>query len=169
MVDPKQSKMIKPSTDLDYNLAMTEPAIGKDELNDNLQNTLIKPYFQYDEKGNIIKDQNGAPILKYKALWNQYGFFTRDIRLSNLSTGDWLGRKENDLKYCEYHINLASDLLSENFEELFYLIFERATARLELCQSKNGFLRTKMNTYRQENITQISEPPKKQLTGLRGT
>jgi hypothetical protein len=163
----RQHKTKVPASDLDFNMSVTDPSWGKDEINDALQKTLTKEYFQFDADGNLIIDAKGNPLLNKKALWSMLGFFTRDMRLSNLSPGNsWKG-EPNEVEYCEYRLNLANDLLIEGFEECFNIVLERVAAKLELCQSKRGFLRNKMNTYTQENINTNLEPPKRNFMGMK--
>ena len=159
----RRSKTKVPASELDFSMSMTEPVWGKDEVNEDLQGTLTKDYFLYDDKGNLLLDETGKPRLSKRALWSMLGFFTRDMRLSNLNPGNiWKGEPD-EVAYCEYRLNLANDLLAEGYEECFAICLERVAAKLELCQSKRGFLRNKMNTYTQENINENREPPKRSL------
>ena len=159
----RRSKTKVPASELDFSMSMTEPVWGKDEVNDALQESLTKEYNEYDRNGDLVINADGSAKLIKKPLWNMLGFFTRDMRLSNLSPGNvWKGEPD-EVAYCEYYLNLASDLHSEEYDECFHIMLERVAAKLELCQSKKGFLRNKMNTYTQENINETREPPKRSL------
>lgn len=142
-----------PQSDLDLNLMMTDSVWGKPEINQELKEKLSKYYIdgEADETGKV-------PITK-ESLWGLLGFYTRDMRLANLSDRD------NELQTCRYMIDLANDLLSVNLVEQFLIALSRAATILETSQSKRGFLRIQMNTLRQEHLTQQLEPPKKGFFG----
>jgi len=194
MAEEKKSRNV-PLNDLDFNMSLTRPVIGTNEVDSKFTSSLTKQYFQYDEKGNMIfqhnkpsckkqiqiKEKDGIaapycpfcnvflkveeiePMLSEKALWSQLGYFTQDMRLSNLSEGNiWKGLP-NEVEYCEYRLNLANDLLSEGYDEPFIICLERVAAKLELCQSKGGFLRRRMGTYTQENKSEVIEPANRKI------
>jgi hypothetical protein len=98
-----------------------------------------------------------------ESLWGLLGFYTRDMRLANLSTFN------GEVEYCQYFTDLAGDFLQTNMVEPFIICLQRVATILELSQSKSGFLRRKMNTFTQESIRKgfDDEPPKKQLFGVK--
>lgn len=143
-----------PTTDLDLNLMLTNSVWGSKEVSQELKDKLSRYYSYTDEEGK-------HKTLK-SSLWGLMGFFTRDMRLGNLSSFD------NELQTCRYHIDLANDLLSVDMPEPFLISLSRSASILETSQSKGGFLRRMMNTLRHENIQQQLEPPKKKFFGGSG-
>jgi len=140
-----------PANDLDLNLMLTDNVWGKNEISVELKEKLTKYYLSQNEKGEST--------LSSDSLWNIFGMYTRDIRLANLS--DWNG----EIVYVRYYLDLAHDLLLHNYFKSFMVAMSRAITVLESSQSKNGFLRVKQNTLRQEHINQQIEPPKKGFFG----
>lgn len=140
-----------PASDLDLNLMLTNSVWGRKEVSSELIERLNKNY--------VEKDDKGALVVTRSSLWGLLGFFTRDMRLGNLSSFD------NELQTCRYHIELANDLLNVEMTEPFLVSLSRAATILETSQSKAGFLRRMMNTLRQEHIQQQLEPVKKGFFG----
>lgn len=140
-----------PQNDLDFNLMTTDSVWGKAEISPELKDRLMKYYQEYDKDGNVV--------ITKSSLWGLLGFYTRDMRLANLSSFD------NELNVCRYYLDLANDLLSMDMIEPFAVCLSRAATILETSQSKAGFLRRIMNTLRHENLNQTIEPPKKGFFG----
>lgn len=140
-----------PASDLDFNLMMTDSVWGRHEVNKDLKEKLEKYYLE--------TGQDGQQYVTKKSMWGLLGFYTRDIRLGNLS--EWNG----ELDACRYYLDLANDLLLVDMIEPFLIALSRAATILETSQSKRGFLRKLMNTLRQEHIKQELEPPKKSMFG----
>ena len=153
-----------PQSSIDLNFFLTNSVWGTEEVNPDLKKLLEKNTLQRDEKGKPIyiqdKDGNLIPIGNTSSIWSRFGMFTRDMRLGNLSEFD------GELASCRYHIKLASVLLACDMFEPFQVCLTESATILETSQSKKGFLRQKMNTFRQEHIQQNLEPPKKSLFGL---
>ena len=152
-----------PQNDLDFNLMLTDSVWGKREVGEELKNKLNKIYLDRDEKGNpvMVKDKEGntVPLGEKYSMWSLLSFFTRDMRLGNLS--EWSG----ELQACRYMIELSNDLLVTDMKTSFSVALSRVATILETSQSKNGFLRRSMNTLRQEHIRQEVEAPKKSFFG----
>ena len=146
-----QDQRSLPTSDLDLNLMLTDSVWGRKEVSQELKDKLNKYYSSIDE--------DGKQTITKSSLWGLLGFFTRDMRLGNLSSFD------NELFTCRYHIDLANDLLNIDMIEPFLVSLSRAASILETSQSKSGFLRRMMNTLRQEHIQQQLEPPKKGFFG----
>ena len=159
---PRKDKAKIPQSDLEFNNKMVEPVWGKDEINSDLKDKLTKKYFQYNEEtGELIIDpETGEPRLSREAIWGQLGILTRDIRGSNLSSGNPFMGQIDEINYCDEWIKLAGDLLSEGYEECALIALGRAAIRLELALSRNGFFRKRMGTYTQENVSENRDPPK---------
>lgn len=149
----QQMRRVLPQSDLDLALMTTDSVWGKAEVPPELKGRLSK-YFEQ-------KDENGNSIVTTESLWGLLGFYTRDMRLANLSSSPL----RDEVKYCNYYLNLANDLLQANMIEPFLIALSRVATVLELSQSKGGFLRRKMNTFTMEKIGRDDEPPKKALFG----
>jgi len=143
-------RRVLPQNELDFNLMTTDAVWGKAEVPQELRERLNK-YFE-------SMGEDGKKKVTPQSLWGLLGFYTRDMRLANLSA--WNG----ELAYCQYFLDLANDFLQANMTEPFIISLSRVATMLELSQSKGGFLRRKMNTFTQENI-KSEEPPKKSLFG----
>ena len=144
--DPPRSV---PSNELDLQMQITDPAWQR--LSPDLQEKLLKLV------GTEIQDNIQKEI--YEKLSGILGIYTRDIRLGNLSAYN------GEFEFVSYYLELAVDLLSAGFPEACICSLNKALAILELSSSKSGFLRKLINTFRQERITNVLEPEKKNLMG----
>lgn len=151
MSEEYQDNRTMPTSDLDLNIMLTDSMWGRKEVSQELKDKLQKYYSE--------KKEDGTVEISKSSLWGLLGFFTRDMRLGNLSSFD------NELQTCRYHIDLANDLLNVDMTEPFLIALSRSASILETSQSKGGFLRRMMNTLRQEHINQNMEPPKKGFFG----
>ena len=140
-----------PTSELDLNLMLTNAVWGRPEVSEELKTRLNKDFSDVDDEGKIK--------ITTASLWGLLGFYTRDMRLANLS--EW----NNEVQTCRYMIDLANDYLSENMIEPFIISLSRAVNIMETSQSKGGFLRRQMNTLTQKNVSQSLEPPKKGFFG----
>lgn len=144
----QSSLRVVPRSTLDFSLMTTESVWGRAQVPIELKNKLQKYYLEIGKK---------EPTKE--SLWGLLGFYTRDVRLGNLSKWD-------ELPYCRYLLDLAGDLLQADMIEAFLIALSRVATVLELSQSKGGFLRREMNTFRQaQKFTEEKEPPKKSLFG----
>lgn len=155
----QQQRRVMPKSELDLTLMTTDSVWGKSEVPPQLQNALKRFEKVLDKEGELIHDKEGNPIVTEDNLWSLLGFYTRDIRLANLSMWD------GEFQYCQYFLDLAGDLLSEKLLEPFIICLRRVATILELSQSKGGFLRRRMNTFTSESTPLGGEPPKKSLFG----
>jgi len=140
-----------PQSELDLNLMLTDSVWGKTEVPIELKDKLNRYFSEFDDAGN--------KIITKSSLWGLLGFYTRDMRLGNLSTFD------NELQTCRYMLDLASDLLQKDYIEPFLVCLSRVATILETSQSKGGFLRKQMNTLTQQHVSSNLEPPKKGFFG----
>jgi hypothetical protein len=156
-----QPKRQVPQSELDYNFQLTNPVYGNPQVSDGLQSQLKKIVTLKDAQGNVIyNEKTGEPyLMDVSSLWDLLAFYTRDLRLGNLSVWD------NEIGYCRYYLDLAGDYLQEGMIECFLICFKRSATVTETSQSKGGFLRRIINTIRSENISGNLEPPKKSLFG----
>jgi len=155
----KVQQRISPRSNLDFNLMITETCWGSPLVSQNLQDQLTKNFQAVDENGKTLFNDKGQPIVTEEALWGLMAFYTRDLRLSNLSY------KTNEIQYCMHYLDLAGDLLKEKMLKPFIVCLSRVATITELAQSKGGFLRRQMNTLRTENVDEYLEPKKKGLFG----
>lgn len=139
-----------PQSDLDFNLMTTDPVWGSENINPELQKKLSETIEGIDIEGKT----------KYREekLWGLLNFYTRDVRLGNLRSWD-------ELPYVQYYLDLAGDFLQCNMIRPFLISLSRAATKIELSQSKNGFLRRRMNTFTKESSHQELDAPKKNLFG----
>lgn len=152
MVDDEFSRDL-PTSEIDMQMMMTNPVWGRDvpsELKDKLA-----MYSYY-------KDSDGKVVVDKTSLWGLLGYYTRDIRLGNL------GEMNGEMAYCQYYLDLAGDCLRENYINGFLVALSRAVTRIELSQSKKGFLRKLFGTIRQEHYTELLEPNKSKIFGGKG-
>jgi len=140
-----------PTSELDLNMMLTNAVWGRPEVSNELKERLMKHYSETGTDGKVVVTSG--------SLWGLLGFYTRDMRLANLS--EW----NKELQTCRYMIDLANDYLSENMVEPFIIALSRAVNIMETSQSKQGFLRKQMNTITQKHQTQSMDPPKKQFFG----
>lgn len=142
-------KRITPQSGLDFNMMLTDTMWGSPQISHQLKSKI--------RDRTIKKGEDGEQEFDKEAAWELLSFYTRDFRLSNLST--LLG----EVAYCQYYIDLAGDLLREGYPEAFATCLARAATILELSQSKSGFLRRRQNTLTTEQLQGEMEPPKKRL------
>lgn len=146
--------IIRPQSELDFNLWLTDTVWGSNWVSEELRQQLVKDYAVTDANGNVVTDDQGRPLLKRQSLWALMNYYTRDLRLSNLSG--------SELEYCIHFLDLAGDFLKEGFFKAFLISLSRVATVLELAQSKGGFLRKELRTSRiSQSVSE--EPPKKSL------
>jgi hypothetical protein len=141
-----------PINELDMQMRMTDPQWGTDNVSQDLKNKLIKIL-------NIQESSDGQTVITKEDLWGVLSYYTRDMRLANLSVFD------GEYNYCVKHLELAGDCLSAGYIESFLACLRRVINCLELSQSKGGFLRRRLGTFTSETYQQALEPTKKNLFG----
>ena len=146
-----QARRTMPMSELDMQMMMTNPEWGKLNITAELDEKLA----EYA----IEKGENGEAVVTKESLWSLLGFYTRDLRLGNLS--QWNG----EVQYCQWYLDLAGDFLQSDMIKPFLICLSRVITILELSQSKAGFLRRRQNTFTSEQYKQELEPPKKHILG----
>lgn len=136
---------VTPLSDLDFQLLTTNTEWGSAYIPEELRKKLSEEI--------LYKDENGQVKISREHHWDLMGFYTRDMRLSNLDN--------NEIIYCEHYLNLANDFLRCDFVKPFLIALSRAASKLELAQSKKGFLRKRMNTLTHEQYKEEVVPKKK--------
>jgi hypothetical protein len=167
--DVKEQKRIRPASNIDLQLMTTNSVWGEPSINKAVKDKLkISGGKIFYKKGDVIQTPTG--FLKFEEdttieleadYWSILDVFTRDLRLGNIS------RKDGEMEYCQYMLDLATDLLQDDFKAGFTAAIRRLASVIELSQSKGGFLRNKFNTLTYEQYTEEREPPKKGLFGTK--
>lgn len=150
---PRVYKRNLPQSELDLNFMLTNTLWGNPEISEVIKQKLVK--------GKIVYDQEGNAYMEKSDLWGLLGFYSRDLRLANLS--EFTG----ELAQVRYMLRLANDFLQCGFVEPFLICLSEVAGILETSQSKNGFLRKQQNTFTTEQRQQMIEPPKKSLWGTK--
>ena len=150
---------VKPQSDLDFNLMITETLWGSNLVSPDLQDALTQKFQMVDGDGKQVFNETGQPIVTERAAWGLLSFYTRDLRLSNLSY------KSGEIQYCQHYLDLAGDFLKEKMVIPFLICLSRVATVSELAQSKGGFLRKQMNTLRMESSEETLDPAKKSILG----
>ena len=157
---PGPPKRSIPQNELDFNMQLTNPAWGKKELDAKTQESLTKTFYVVDEKGEIQRDaETGEPITHHEDdLWSRLGFLTRDFRLSNLNNKDYV--------WLTWWGDFAAATAQEGYKGSTAYCISQIAPRLELSQSRAGFLRNILNTLINRNVTISEDPHKKSLFGM---
>lgn len=143
----QQNGRMVPQSELDYNLILTQPDWGKNTVSPGLRDALSERVtlgFTQDEEGTITQHDTDIDG------WERLSYLTKDLRLGNLSTGE--------MREAEEDLNLAGDCLSLEYPKSFQYLLRRVAGKIELSQSKEGFLRKGQNTIRQESVNETIEP-----------
>lgn len=172
----QQPPRMTPQNELDLQLMTTDPKWGDWNIPDELKEILGET--------DVFVDENGNQYYDISSLWGLLGFYTRDIRLGNLPYF------AGEVGYVENHIDMAGDCLSGlqitkpreqpynpqlppkivkniNFISSFMRIFRPAITKLEVSQSRGGFLRKRHGTLTSEHIQNELEPKKNGLLDKR--
>lgn len=158
---PGPPKRSVPQNELDFNMQLTNPAWGKKELDVKAQENLSKTFYVVNEKGEVQLDADGQPIVHHEDdLWSKLGFLTRDFRLSNLT--------KQDYALLSWWSEFAAAAAQEGYKGSTAYCISQVAPRLELSQSRAGFLRNILNTLINRNVTVSEEPNKNKLFGLGG-
>jgi len=136
-----------PESQLELSMIYTNPVWGSDkETNQSFRDRTTKhTQFINKDTGEVIK-------VTEDRLWEGLQFFTRDLRLGNLTS--------SEIKVCEYYLNLGGDFLKERFVDAFVVCLTRVASVVELSQSRGGFLRKRLNTFTKENRDSFETPKK---------
>lgn len=139
--------MQKPYDALDGDWLQTEPAYGKEAeqgFYELLQTVTGKAEPMWNADGTPKLDEFGRQMyaVETRHLWDEFAFFTRDLRLGNLKKGS------SDAAYCERMLAIAGDALSMGCVNSFASAYRRVAGKLEISQSIGGFFRKNRNTIR---------------------
>jgi hypothetical protein len=159
-----------PYNELDLQFMITEPAWGKEattELNKKVSQVIGEAYYMCldcekpsnsKDKCSHCKGSNIQLVIDKEPLWGLLSYYTRDLRLGNLST--W----NNEISFCHHWLSLAGDLLRAGHVKSFLSALSRVVDRIEISQSKQGFYRKRMGTVTSEQFSNKDlEPNKKNL------
>ena len=153
-------KRTVPLNELDFNMSTTETVWYSQEISPILQKELTHRRFIKDNKGELIRDKNGVPLVELIDYSGKLKIQTRDNRLSNLDSNGYLETRWFD--------GFASDsmLLGDLPRSTTHCIMQKDSI-LNLSQSKRGWFRKIMNTLFQHSKFEGSEPDKKKMFGGR--
>lgn len=143
---------LMPYNQLELEYLTTNPAWGREVTNE--LNKKLRIDYKKDEDGNILVDQ--------EFLWGILSYYTRDLRLANLSGPE--------IRFCQEWLDFAGSCLSRNYPRAFMSSMRKVITILELSQSKGGFLRKRLGTLTREEISSVSsDASKKKLLGGKKT
>ena len=138
-----------PENALDFNMQMLDPIWGKGE---KISPELVAKLKQTKFFKDLASNEESSST---EDLWALLGTYTRDLRLGNLD--------KDEILVCEHYLNHAEDCLKEGFINAFVVSLSRVATRVELSQSKFGFLRRRPNTLETSKTEQTLEPKRKGL------
>jgi len=143
-----------PQSEMDFNMLVIDPKWGIDKIPPSLKSRLNEIRL-----ARSSTDKSNKEIITYDDLWELLAIYSRDMRLANL--------EGKDEEYCEHFINLSGKLLRKGNPRSSILALVYSVTRLELSQSRKGFLRKIFRTFKKE-ISMEETTPKKRglLTGL---
>jgi hypothetical protein len=146
----KEEDSYVPENNIELSMLYTNPVWGSDqEINDSFRDRTTKTVqFVNSETGQVVRTTEDK-------LWEQLQFFTRDLRLGNLTSAE--------MRSCEYYLNFASDTLKEKYVDAFIVALSKVATMIELSQSRGGFLRKRLNTFTKENRESFEAPKKNGL------
>ena len=131
---------------------------GRDGITKDLKRSLNLDYLGTREN----PDGSTEEVYKDENRWSKMSFFSRDYRLGNLDSFN------GEMEYCQYYTDLANDLFISGMKESSLISLERNAGRLELSQSKGGFLRKRLGTGTIERIrSDNTEAPRRSFFGGR--
>lgn len=148
MSNDESVRRVVPQSGLDWNMMLTDTMWGSPQVSSKLKEKI---------RQRTIKLVDDGEVFDREAAWELLSFYTRDMRLANLSV------LYGELNYCQYYLDLAGDFLREGMPEAFSTCLARAATILELSQSKSGFLRRRQNTLTTESLSGDVAPQKKRL------
>lgn len=156
-------QMQRPADALDLAYLEVEPAYGKEAtegFNQRLQKLMGKAEPLYNKDGTPKLDQYGRQMYAVNTayLWEELGYYTRDLRLGNLS------EVSGDIEHCEHYLDLAGDLLNFGCPSAFTTAYRRVATKLEISQSKGGFYRKNKQTLFKKS-TEVKEASQKNWLG----
>jgi len=155
--------MQRPADSLDLQYLEVEPAYGKEAtkgFSDRLQKISGKAIPLWNKDGTPQLDEIGRQkhAVDIAFLWDELGYYTRDIRLGNLS------EVSGDIMYTEHYLDLAGDLLNFGCPMSFTTAYRRVATKLEISQSKGGFYRKNKQTILKKS-TEVKESNQKNWLG----
>ena len=143
-----------PQSEMDFNMLVIDPKWGVDKIPPSLKARLKEIVLA---RGKTDKSNKLQPT--YDDLWELLAIYSRDMRLANLQSEDEF--------YCEHYINLSGKLLRKGNPRSSILALVYSVTRLELSQSRKGFLRTIFRTQKKEISMEEMQPKKRGLfTGM---
>ena len=151
-----ETQHITPLNELDLQMRTTETVWYSQDIDNNLQADLTKKRFVLGEKGEILRDFQGVPLVTTEDFSTKLKIQTRDNRLSNLDSTGYLETRWLD--------GFASDthLLGSLPRSTVYCLLQKDSI-LNLSHSKKGWFRKMMNSIFQSHTVTDSDDKKKKL------
>ena len=159
--EEEEKKQAPPDTSLEMDWYVFNPRWGDKEVSQSFQREMEKFKIARIKAGQEYVDPSDgekkvAPedllIIKKRELWQHLSYLTSDVRNSNI------GAQEQ--KAAEHYLNLAGDMLNDDFPEPSLICMERAAVILELSKAKGGF-------FMKNRQTRIKEETRTEITGKR--
>lgn len=147
----KSKRTRTPFSELDLTFMTTQPSWGN-EVSDELYSKVVKV------TGQAYESPDGSLKIDAEPLWGLLAYYTRDLRLGNISGGA-------ETTYCRHWLDFAGKCLRRGYVQSFLSALSKVVTVLELSQSKGGFLRKRQGTLTTEEIKATPEPAKKQIMG----
>lgn len=161
MTEDKDRLREVPNSELDLQLMLTNTQWGDAGVPKELKAVL---------GSSQVTTIDGRQYIDVNSLWGLLGYYTRDLRLGNIS------QFGGEVDYCQQYIDFAGDCLRgisvygkkdkrKNLAMVnaFMCTLSRAITLLEVSQSRGGFLRKRLSTLTSENVNSTLEPKKKGL------
>ena len=158
--EQQEQQRVTPASELDFNMLVINPSYGTPEVSQDLRDKLSYVNIERDKDGQPVLTPDGAMAGNRISKWNELGFFTRDIRLGNITP--------EEVVVVRDRLRLAHSLMAANAPNAFALAYGEGVGMIETSMSVKGFLRRIWNTLRQENISSQPEPAKKTFFGGSG-
>lgn len=131
-----------PINELDLQLMIVDTEWGKDVAPE-----LMERLAQIGEKLETTPD--GKIKVSRSKLWGLLSYYTRDLRLGNIDYTVYI--------VCTEWLDFAGDCLRIGAVSSFLTSLSYVITRLELSQSRNGFLRKRLGTFTQEHFNEFSD------------
>lgn len=164
MTTTKPQEKPRPTNDIDFQMETIVPHISSEFMSENIKNKLRTFVYNYDEKGQLILDKDGNPIISMTAdYWATMELLTQDFGLSNTN--------KEETAFVRHQLNLTNDILNvlpKEFTLNASISLFRAFSCSETSLGKNATLRKLINSFFQniEHKTNQEKPNERNWLGL---
>lgn len=143
-----QDQEMIPDNQLDAMWALTNPVWGKSTIPKQLRDRLMK-----NKGGKLVNEDGDEFEADEEGMWDLLSYFTRDLRLGNLSKAE--------AKECREWLEICSDCIRNQYRDSFFLSLVKVVALTEISQSRGGWLRKILRTNTSEQKIEYEEQPKR--------